>query len=112
MIKSGGDKVAPEEVERVLCAALGQGEVAVFGIPSEYWGEVIVAVAEDPAPGWEALVRAAMVGMTAYKRPRALLAMPELPRNAMLKVSRRAVRDRILAGHRLIDGPRPVLEPR
>jgi len=111
VIKSGGYKVAPEEIERVLSAALGRGEVAAFGIASEYWGEVIVAVAEAPAPGWEEKVQAAMAGMTAYKRPRALLAMDELPRNAMLKVSRKAVRDRVLATHRLADGPRPVLEP-
>lgn len=111
VIKSGGYKVAPEEVERVLSAALGQGEVAVFGIDSEYWGQVIVAVAENPAPGWEAVISAAMAGMTQYKRPRALLAMPELPRNAMLKISRKAVRDHVLAGYRLVDGPRPVLEP-
>ncbi len=110
VIKSGGYKVAPEEVERVLSAALGRGEVAAFGIASEYWGEVIVAVAEDPPAGWEELVRPAVAGMTGYKRPRALVAMAELPRNAMLKVSRRAVRDRVLASYRLIDGPRPVLE--
>lgn len=111
VIKSGGYKIAPEEIERVLSAALGRGEVAVFGIESEYWGQVIVAVAEDPAPGWENVVRTAMAGMTPYKRPRALLAMAELPRNAMLKISRKAVREHVLAGHRLIDGPRPVLEP-
>ena len=112
VIKSGGYKVAPEEVERVLSAALGRGEVAAFGIPSEYWGEVIVAVAEDPAPGWEDVVHAAMADMTAYKRPRALFAVAELPRNAMLKISRKAVREAVLATHRLVDGPRPVLEPR
>jgi len=111
VIKSGGYKVAPEEVERVLGAALGTGEVAVFGVASEYWGEVIVAVAENPAPGWETLVRDAIAGMTAYKRPRALLAMATLPRNAMLKISRKAVREQVLSSHRLIDGPRPMLEP-
>ena len=111
VIKSGGYKVAPEEVERVLSAALGRGEVVAFGLPSEYWGEVIVAVAEDPAPGWEAALQAAIAGMTGYKRPRALLAMPELPRNAMLKISRKAVREHVLARHRLVDGTHPVLEP-
>ena len=111
VIKSGGYKVAPEEIERVLSAALGRGEVAAFGIASEYWGEVIVAVAENPAPGWEDVLRAAMADMTGYKRPRALLAMDELPRNAMLKISRKAVRERVLSTHRLVDGPRPVLEP-
>ncbi len=110
VIKTGGYKVAPEEVERVLSAALG-AEVAAFGVASEYWGEVIVAVAENPAPGWEAALQAAAAGMTGYKRPRAWLALPELPRNAMLKISRRAVRDEVLATHRLVDGPRPVLEP-
>ena len=73
---------------------------------------VIVAVAENPAPGWEAAIRPAIDAMTPYKRPRALLAMAELPRNAMLKISRKAVREHVLAGHRLIDGPRPVLAPR
>ena len=110
VIKTGGYKVAPEEVERVLAAALGQGEVAAFGVASEYWGEVIVAVAENPAPGWEATLREAAAGMTAYKRPRAFLALDELPRNAMLKISRKAVRERIMATRRLIDGPRPRLE--
>ena len=111
VIKTGGYKVAPEEVERVLSAALGQGEVAAFGVASDYWGEVIVAVAEAPRPGWEAVLRDAMAGMTAYKRPRVLLSMAEFPRNAMLKVSRKAVRERLLETHRLVDGPHPALVP-
>ena len=111
VIKSGGYKVAPEEVERGLAAALGGGELAAVGIPSEYWGEIIAIVAENPPPGWEAALRAAAAGMTGYKRPRAFLAMNDLPRNAMLKISRKLLRDRILATHRLIDGPHPVLEP-
>ena len=109
VIKTGGYKVAPEEVERALAPVLGGAEVAVFGLASEYWGEVIVAAVERPAPGWEAAVRAAADGMTAYKRPRALVALEELPRNAMLKVSRKAVRERVLARYRLADGPRPAL---
>ncbi len=111
VIKTGGYKVAPEEVERVLAAALGKVEVAAFGLPSEYWGETIVAAVERPPPGWEEKLREAAAGMTAYKRPRAFLAFDELPRNAMLKVSRKALRERVLATHRLIDGPRPDLRP-
>jgi len=110
VIKTGGYKVAPEEVERALAPALGGAEVAVFGLPSEYWGEVIVAVAERPSPGWEDVVRALAGEMTGYKRPRALVALDELPRNAMLKVSRKAVRELVLTQYRLVDGPRPVLE--
>ena len=42
VIKTGGYKIYPEEIERVL-----PGGVAVVGIPSAHWGEVIVAVSED-----------------------------------------------------------------
>lgn len=112
MIKTGGYKVAPEEIERPLAAALGGGEIVAFGLPSEYWGEVIVAVAERPRPGWEAQLADAVAAMTSYKRPRAMLAFDELPRNAMLKVSHKAVRERVLATHRLIDGPHPRLVAR
>lgn len=111
VIKTGGYKVAPEEVERVLSAALGPSEVAAFGLPSEYWGEVIVAAVERPGPGWEEALRSATRDMTAYKRPRAWLAVDALPRNAMSKVSRKMLREAVLATHRLIDGPRPRLEP-
>ena len=41
MMKTGGYKIYPEEIERVL----PEGIVAV-GIPSAHWGEVIVAVSE------------------------------------------------------------------
>jgi acyl-CoA synthetase (AMP-forming)/AMP-acid ligase II len=111
VIKTGGYKVAPEEIERLLGAALGKGDIAVCGLPSEYWGEVIVAVAERPPPDWQERLAEVLAAMTGHKRPRALIAVDELPRNAMLKVSRKAVRERLLATHRLIDGPRPVLEP-
>ncbi len=111
VIKTGGYKVAPEEVERALAPALAGSEVTVFGLASEYWGEVIVAVAERPAPGWEAAVQAVTAEMTGYKRPRAFVALDELPRNAMLKISRKTVRARVLEQYRLIDGPRPTLEP-
>lgn len=109
VIKTGGYKVAPEEVERALAPALAGAELTVFGLASEYWGEVIVAVAERPQPGWEDAVHQVAAGMTGYKRPRALVALDELPRNAMLKVSRRAVRAAVLERYQLIDGPRPVL---
>ena len=68
-----------------------------------------MAVAERPRPGWEAALRDVAAGMTGYKRPRAVLSVEDLPRNAMLKVSRKALRERVLAEYRLVDGPRPKL---
>ncbi|MGE0418890.1 MAG: class I adenylate-forming enzyme family protein, partial [Acetobacteraceae bacterium] len=110
VIKSGGYKIYPEEIERVLTGTAGTGAVSVVSLPSEYWGEIIVAVAETTDPAWPDRARSALADIARFKHPRALLTMPELPRNAQGKVMRRSIRDRILAEWRVIDGPRPSLE--
>jgi acyl-CoA synthetase (AMP-forming)/AMP-acid ligase II len=112
VIKTGGYKVSPDEVERALAPALGSSEVAVVGIPSDYWGEIILAAAERPAPDWEDRIRPLIETMTGYKRPRLLLALDELPRNGIGKVLRKDIREHVLARYQITDGPRPRLEPR
>ena len=108
VIKSGGYKIFPEEIERVLAGCAPA--LTVLALPSEYWGEVIVAVAEAPAAGWEASARAAAECLARYKHPRAYLALDALPRNPQGKISRAAVRALVEARWRLVDGPRPKLE--
>ncbi len=110
-IKSGGYKIYPQEIERALAPAIGANESVVLGLPSEYWGEIVVAVAERPPEGWEALARQSCGDLAAFKRPRFFLELAVLPRNAQGKVVRRRVIDEIRARHRLVDGPRPSLEP-
>ncbi len=110
VIKSGGYKIHPDEIERVLAGTAGA--VAVVAMPSEYWGEVIVAVAETKDSSWPDRARSALGELARYKHPRALLMMPELPRNPQGKIMRRLIRDDLLARYRLVDGPRPTLERR
>ncbi len=112
VIKSGGYKVTPDEVERLLAPALQPSEVAVVGIPSDYWGEVILAAVENPAPGWQELIAATGQAITDYKRPRLMIALDELPRNGIGKVLRSVIRAYVLSRYRLIEGPRPRLEER
>ena len=112
VIKSGGYKVAPEEVERLLAPALQPSEIAVLGIPSDYWGEVILAAVENPAPGWEERIDRVMRTMTDYKRPRLLIALDELPRNGIGKILRSAIRTEVLSRFRVTEGSRPRLERR
>lgn len=112
VIKSGGYKVAPDEVERLLAPALQPSEVAVVGIPSDYWGEVILAAVENPPADWERRLQAVARTMTDYKRPRLMIALDELPRNGIGKVLRGAIRADLLARFRITGGPRPRLEPR
>ena len=109
VIKSGGYKIHPDEIERAL-AHTAQA-VAITTLPSAYWGEVIVAVAEGADDGWPARARDALAGLSRAKHPRAFLAWPELPRNAQGKIMRRSIRAKLLATHRLIDGAYPTLEP-
>ena len=111
VIKTGGYKLAPEEVERALAPAVRPGEIAAAGLPSEYWGEIVVAAVEGGPPDWRERVEQAAREMTGYKRPRFLIEMPELPRNAMGKIRRAGIREHVLERFRLIDGPHPRLEP-
>jgi acyl-CoA synthetase (AMP-forming)/AMP-acid ligase II len=111
VIKTGGYKVTPEEVERALAPALAPSTIAALGIPSEYWGEIIVVAVENPSPGWRERLEQAARALTHYKRPRACITLENLPRNGIGKIWRAAIRDHIACAYRLIDGPHPRLEP-
>jgi len=111
VIKSGGYKVLPDEIEAELSALPGCGEICIASLPSEYWGEVIVAVAEGASDTWQAEAERRVALLSRHKRPRLWIAFDALPRNAQGKVSRREVRNRILARYALIDGPHPRLAP-
>ena len=102
MIKTGGYKIYPEEIER----ALPEGIVAV-GIPSAHWGEVIVAVSEGDVD-ISASVAAATSGLARYKQPRACLTIETIPRSLQGKVQRARVREMVLARYAMTDGPYPT----
>ena len=100
VIKTGGYKIYPEEIERVL-----PDGVAVVGIPSAHWGEVIVAVSEGPDVTVE--VARATVGLARYKQPRACLTIEKLPRSLQGKVQRARMREKVLERYAMTDGPYP-----
>jgi acyl-CoA synthetase (AMP-forming)/AMP-acid ligase II len=110
VIKSGGYKIHPEEIETALAGSAGTGAVAVTTLPSEYWGEVIVAVAEAAPADWPARATVAAEVLAKFKRPRAYLVLDALPRNAQDKVPRGKLREMVLARWRLVDGAHPELE--
>ncbi len=96
VIRTGGEVVAPVEVEAVLATVPGVREVAVVGLPDEAWGEVVCAVVvpDDPlrVPSLEDL-RAACAGRLApHKHPRTLRLCDALPRTAATgQVQRRSL---------------------
>jgi acyl-CoA synthetase (AMP-forming)/AMP-acid ligase II len=98
----GGYNVHPGEVERVLTGHPGVKQVAVVGRSAPVIGELGVAcvVPVDGAdPPTLAELRAHVTGELAdYKAPDELLIVDELPRTAMLKPDRSALRE-LIAEH-------------
>jgi acyl-CoA synthetase (AMP-forming)/AMP-acid ligase II len=111
-IKSGGYKIYPQEIELALAPAAAPGALVAVGLPSAYWGEAVVAVAENAPAGWEERAAAAAESLARPKRPRAYVALPALPRGGQDKVQRARVVEAVLARYRLDDGPHPTLTPR
>ncbi len=112
IIKSGGYKIHPDEIEQALAGTAGPGAIAIVSLPSEYWGEVIVAVAETADAGWPERARASLGALSRHKHPRAFLMRAGLPRNPQGKIMRRLIHAELLEEYSLIDGPHPTLERR
>jgi len=109
VIKTGGYKLFPQEIEALLAAGRIAAEIVVVGLPSAYWGQIVVAVAERPVPGWQARAVAIVASLSRYKRPRAYIAVAELPRNAQGKLRRPRLVEILLAECLIEDGPHPVV---
>jgi len=104
MIISGGVNIYPAEIESALAAHPAVGDVAVFGIPHEDWGEEIKAVVQpapgaEPGPALTAELLAFLDGKLArFKLPRTIDYVPELPRDPNGKLYKRRLRDPYWAG--------------
>jgi malonyl-CoA/methylmalonyl-CoA synthetase len=92
LIISGGYNVYPKEVELVLDEMAGVIESAVIGLPHPDFGEGVVAVVQGV--GDEAAMTAqARLSLAAYKAPKRIVFVDELPRNAMGKVQKNLLRE-------------------
>ena len=92
LIITGGHNVYPAEVEAVLSRHPGVTEVAVVGVPSAEWGEIVVAyVVGDP--DLDSLQERGAAELAPFKRPREVRLVPSLPRNALGKVVRGELRE-------------------
>lgn len=96
MIISGGENVYPAEVESAIYGHPAIAEVAVIGIPSEKWGEEVKACVVCK-PGHDLdpndLIAYTRKRVAAFKAPKSVDIIPELPRNASGKILRRQLRD-------------------
>jgi len=94
MVLVGGFNVYPREVEAVLCDDEGVVDAAVFGVPDPDLGERVVAAVVGDGLDVDALGARARLHLAAYKCPREIRLVDDLPRNAMGKVMKAALRRR------------------
>jgi fatty-acyl-CoA synthase len=106
VLRTGGETVAPGEVETVLAAHPAVAEVAVVGVPDVRWGEIVCAVVVPAAGRGGELSVEGLRGhcegrLAAFKQPRRLELVDELPRTPATGQIQRA-----LIVQRLVVAPR------
>ncbi|MEM1249620.1 MAG: AMP-binding protein [Acidobacteriota bacterium] len=96
LVISGGYNIYPKEIESVLDRVPGVLESAVVGVPHSDLGEGVVAVlvAEQEPVGTAVLQLALDAELARFKHPRRFEWVDALPRNAMAKVQKQALRER------------------
>ncbi|HWE14723.1 MAG TPA: AMP-binding protein [Solirubrobacteraceae bacterium] len=92
LIITGGMNVYPREVESALELQPGVAQAAVVGVPSQRWGEEVVAVVVPSATESfdpEQVLHGVRQRLSPYKCPKRIVAVGALPRNSMGKLVRR-----------------------
>ena len=93
MIITGGENVYSIEVERVIAEHPAVSEVAVIGVPDERWGESVKAVVSLEGEVTEAeIIAYARERLAAYKCPKTVDVVDELPRNPTGKILKKDLR--------------------
>ncbi|MET8952778.1 acyl-CoA synthetase [Streptomyces sp. NPDC004533] len=95
VINSGGVLIASRQVEDALYTHERVAEVAVIGLPDERWIEAVTAVVVPRGEVTESeLLAHVREQLAAFKAPKRVLFVDELPRNASGKILKRALRER------------------
>ena len=98
MIISGGENIYPALIENLLSEREEIEEIAVIGLPDDYWGEIAVAVV---AAKTGHTIDAGQVleycsgRIAGYSCPREVIIVDQLPRNAMGKIVKEDVREMV-----------------
>ena len=96
MIVSGGENIYPAEVENALMSNEEILDAAVVGIPDDKWGESVkgfVVIAAESSLSEDEIISYSRTQIAAYKCPKSIEFIKELPRNPSGKILRRELRD-------------------
>ncbi|MBN1691892.1 MAG: long-chain-fatty-acid--CoA ligase [Dehalococcoidia bacterium] len=101
MIISGGENIYPTEVENIIYAHPSVREVAIVGVPDEFWGESVKAVVllkDGMSATPEEIIEFTKGKIAGYKRPRTVDFVTELPMTPTGKILRRLVKEKYWHG--------------
>ncbi|MCU0881602.1 MAG: long-chain-fatty-acid--CoA ligase [Hyphomonadaceae bacterium] len=101
MIVSGGENIYPAEVENAVFGHPAIADVAVIGIPDDKWGEAVkalVVVKPGASVTADEVIAFTRERIAAYKVPKSVDFITELPRNPSGKVLRRELREPFWSG--------------
>jgi len=99
MIKSGANRIHPEEIEEIISECNNVGEVAVTGVQDELLGEIIAVfiVAKKEHPAEDKIIRAhCRKNLPPHKQPKLIYWVSELPRTSSGKVRRHLLTESIV----------------
>lgn len=92
VVRSGGETIAPLEVERALLAHEGIRDAAVAGVPSADWGERVVAwIVADDALSDDEILDFLDGRLARFKHPRQLVRVSAIPKTVSGKALRRVL---------------------
>jgi acyl-CoA synthetase (AMP-forming)/AMP-acid ligase II len=99
-INTGGEKVYPDEVEKVIATLRGVADAVVIGVPHERFGQTVVAVVQT-APGdvltADAVMSHCKAHLAGYKAPREVIFVASIGRGPTGKVDLNTLRKRAVA---------------
>jgi long-chain acyl-CoA synthetase len=96
LIISGGANIYPRELEEVIVQHPAVQEVAVIGVPDEFWGEAVkacVVLKPGKSAGSEDIISYCAEHMAGYKKPKSVDFVESLPKSNYGKVLKRTLRD-------------------
>jgi acyl-CoA synthetase (AMP-forming)/AMP-acid ligase II len=98
MIRSGGENISPEAVEEVIMRHPAVKDVAVLGVPDEFWGEgvkAVVVLKEGMKASEEEIIQFCKQNMASHQKPQSVVFVDELPLGPSdMRVSRKVLKEK------------------
>jgi len=96
MIISGGKNIYPREIEEIIYTDDAVLEVAVIGVPDDYWGESVkafVVLKDGKTATEEQIINLCKENIASYKKPKSVEFLQQLPKSPTGKILKRVIRE-------------------